>query len=574
MAIDIEKKSLELKSFVSQYDTKIFLGDLSTLLQMIPMRNIPESLRGLVAPQRQLFYLAGLHLTSKKEEGAEIKYQYTEQEWEHIKSLLIEIEKGYEHSFYPEVNDELTDIEKEQRIVGLIYHLNYFNQGDLNYEEQIIERVLTYFLPFQNKIKEDFGLYPVEMVAIYRYLDELVHQKLNSVFPKPGEKTMDDISIEEFAEGIMNPDKMHLAVPPSYIRMSESVMDPGKKFRFSLDELNEAFDSEDSKAFVNMLSIQRAETDFLFYTESNPYFNHPIFSVGADEYQSLDIKQIIIAIYNQLLDFVTSEVTITEPFYKHRGIELENKIVKLFKSILGKEAQVFQSYYTDVGNEQDILILYKRIALIIEAKASKRREPRSDPDKAYGLIRKNFDKVIQKGYDQSYRVKKRFLNKEIFTLYDDLALNNEIYTINTNKFHNAFSIVVTLERFGQIQTDLDAMLSIEDDDEMPLSICIDDLEVFLLAFKRRGSKFLELFRYLDLREYLHGGLICGDELEICGAILQNKIPEKLLKSTEGIIRTHPDHAQIFDDYYYKGLGFENEINLERKTSGKFLRMFS
>lgn len=274
-----------------------------------------------------------------------------------------------------------------------------------------------------------------------------------------------------------------------------------------------------------------------------------------------------------MLDFVTSNSSITEPFYKHRGVELENKIVDLFQSILGKEAQIFQSYYTDIGKEQDILVLYKTMALIIEAKASKRREPRSDPDKAYGLIRSNFDKVIQKGYDQTYRVKKRFLNSETITLFSDLALTDEIAKINTKKINNAFSVVVTLERFGQIQTDLDTMLEISDDDEMPLSICIDDLEVFLLAFKKRGAKFTEFLRYFDLREYLHGGLICGDELEICGAILEKEIPDKILKSTEGFIRTHPDYAQIFDDYYSKGLGFKNEINLERKKSGKYIKAF-
>jgi hypothetical protein len=548
------------------------MGDLSTLLQMVTMPNLPQNLRVLIAPQRQLFYLAGLHLTSKKDENAETKYQYTDEEWVHIENLLIEIETGYEENFYPNEGITLDDVLKEQRLVGLIYHLNYFNQGDLNYEEQIIERIKIYFEPFDDKIKKHFGLSFNEFISIYRFLDEMLHQKLNSVFPIDGEPTMDDISIEQFAEGIMNPEKMHLAVPPSYLRMSENMADPGKKYRFSLDELNKEFAPSTVKAFVKTLSIQRSESQFLYYTESNPYFYQPLFEVAENEFQSIDIKQIIIAIYNQLLNFVTSEAAITEPFYAHRGIELENKVVSLFKSILGDKARIYQGYYTDLRKEQDILVLYKGMALIIEAKASKRREPRTDPDKAYGLIRKNFDKVIQKGYDQSYRVKQRFLNNETITLYDDLALSNEIAKINTKKYYNAFSLIVTLERFGQIQTDLDNMLKVKDDDECPLSICVDDLEVFLLAYKRRGSKFHELFRYFDLREYLHGGLICGDELEICGAILNKQISDKRLKSNE-IIKTHPDHAQIFDDYYDKGLGFDNEINIERKTSDKYMTMF-
>ncbi|MBD0833360.1 hypothetical protein [Aestuariibaculum sediminum] len=572
MSINIEEKSLELKSYVSQYDTKTFLGDLSTLLQMVPMQNIPYSLEGLVAPQRQLFYLAGLHLTSKKDENEEVKYQYTEEEWDHIKILLIEIENGYEEKFYPNDGEVLDDIDAQKRIIALMYHLNYFNQGDLNYEEQIIERVLNYFAPFENEIQAHFGLTLSEFISVYRFLDEMLHQKLNSVLPSPEDKTWDDIGLDKFVEGITNPDKMHLAVPESYIRMSESLMDPGKKYRFTLKELIDEFGSNISNAFIDALCVKRQESAFLYYTEINPYFNYPIFEVDKNEYQSMDIKQIIIAIYNQLLDFVVSKSSITEAFYKHRGNELENKIVNLFKSLFGEEAFVYQSYYTEVGNEQDILILYKGMALIIEAKASKRREPRSDPDKAYGLIRTNFDKVIQKGYDQAFRVKEKFLKGEKFYIYEDLALKNQIIQINTKNYHSVFSLIVTLERFGQIQTDLDSMIDIDERDEMPLSICIDDLEVFLLSLKKRGFKFSELLRYLNLREYLHGGLLCGDELEICGAILDKQIPDKLLKSDK-IIKTHPDHAKMFDDYYHEGLGFENEINLDRKTSGKFITLF-
>lgn len=145
MSINIEQKSKELKDFISVYDTKTFMGDLSTLLLMVPMKNLPQSIVGLIAPQRQIFYLAGLHLTSKKNEEIELKYQYTPDEWEQIKALLIEIENEYEKNFYPQSITEVDDLWIEQRKVGLLYHLNYFNQGDLNFEEQIIERIRFYF---------------------------------------------------------------------------------------------------------------------------------------------------------------------------------------------------------------------------------------------------------------------------------------------------------------------------------------------------------------------------------------------------------------------------------------------
>ena len=44
MLINIKEKSKELKEFVSVCDTKTFMGDLSTMLLMDPMQNLPQSL--------------------------------------------------------------------------------------------------------------------------------------------------------------------------------------------------------------------------------------------------------------------------------------------------------------------------------------------------------------------------------------------------------------------------------------------------------------------------------------------------------------------------------------------------
>ena len=251
-------------------DTKTFMGDISTMLLMVPMQNLPQSLVGLVAPQRQIFYLAGLHLTSKKDDNIEIKHQYTQEEWDYIKSLLINIEQGYEESFYPRPSHTVDDLWLEQRRIGLLYHLNYFNQGDLNYEEQIIERIQSYFLPFNIEIKNHFGIDVENLISIYSHLDEMLHQKLNSIFAEKDEHTWDDVSIGQFAEGIMNPERMRELAPPSYIRISENVMDPGKKYRFTIEELKKDYDEATILAFIEMLSINRDESNYLYYTESNP----------------------------------------------------------------------------------------------------------------------------------------------------------------------------------------------------------------------------------------------------------------------------------------------------------------
>src|SRR5690606_15163673 len=96
MKIDLAQKSKELKDFVSQFETPMFLGDISSLMQFIRFDSPMKSLNGLSSPQRQLLYLAALNVTSAKNETEPLKAQYSDEDFEHMKSLLNEIETGYE----------------------------------------------------------------------------------------------------------------------------------------------------------------------------------------------------------------------------------------------------------------------------------------------------------------------------------------------------------------------------------------------------------------------------------------------------------------------------------------------
>ena len=75
------------------------------------------------------------------------------------------------------------------------------------------------------------------------------------------------------------------------------------------------------------------------------------------------------------------------------------------------------------------------------------------------------------------------------------------------------------------------------------------------------------------QEKLHGRIITADELEVCGAFINEKLTAKELNSDATVFALTPDLTDIFDQTYQtKGLGFDNEKNLEMKTSGKYLPM--
>jgi len=142
--------------------------------------------------------------------------------------------------------------------------------------------------------------------------------------------------------------------------------------------------------------------------------------------------------------------------------------------------------------------------------------------------------------------------------------------IKTKNYSKSFSVIVTLERFGQIQTDLSELLNIFQNDELPLSICIDDLEIFLLQLKKMGKQKSDFLEFLTLRQKLHGKLVTGDELEICGAFLEDKKVVRKVSNGISSFTLNSIITKVFDTTYHtKGLGFDKEKNLEIKTSGKY-----
>jgi len=156
----------------------MFLGDLSSLINFISFDNPTNSLKGLSSPLRQLYYLAGLNMTSAIDETTPLIPQYSNEDWEHIKDLLNQIEFGYQQYFYPKQPDEVNEEWIMKRMIAMPTFLSYFNQGPLNYEEQVIERVTIYFQLFNNEIKQHFGLEVKDFIDIYNYIDSLPNKFL------------------------------------------------------------------------------------------------------------------------------------------------------------------------------------------------------------------------------------------------------------------------------------------------------------------------------------------------------------------------------------------------------------
>lgn len=566
--MSLEKKSQQLKDLVSVYDTEWFLGNISDLMHAGGNYMAQDQLGTLSSPQRQLYYLSGLLVSTDPQSGVE--KHYSMKEWGRIVKILNEIEYEYDKIFFPANDQEIDPQWIKARKVAMPSFLGYFNQGPLNFEEQTISWVESLFTHFDSIIEEKTGVTTKDFLNFYTNLDNLHQANFQGHGTNPAKLRENWESYTKIKMGVAEgvPDlikKMGQANAPMFTYRS----DPGIIARFYPTEIASA-DLQLAKVekILSLLSCKRETTDFLYYTSSNPgnpLFSRPIVDIGGGLYQVFEVKQVIHAIQSKMEQICQTEKQ--DIYVKRKGNLLEERIVELFKTLLDGEYRIFTSYYVD-SNEQDILILWNDVAFIIEAKGYNLQEPFRDPEKAYKRIKQSFDACIGYGYQQTHRIEEYFNTGKPLKIYDDKG--NLVETIDTTQYSLNCSIIVNQLSFGQVQIDLSELLERSNEKEnYPWAVKFDDLETFILAIlalKKDADFFID---FLTLRELLHGKVLANDELQICGAYLTGELTEEIIDKNKKLKMT-PQNADVFDELYRKGLGFKNEKMLDEKQNGKHM----
>lgn len=567
----LTEKSLQLKELVSIYESKWFLGDLSDVIHSGKQR-ANDMLGNLSSPMRQLYYLAGLNISTNKDKG--IEFWYDPVKWNQIVKLLNEIEQEYQKMMF-EFNEEADDFNnwKKIREVAVPSFLTYFNQGPLNYEEQILNWVIDLYSTFDDYILSEFGLLTEDFIAFYENLDKLNQNNFQGYTLNNELLRADWESYTTIESGMDEnlPSFLKDSIPKDYLVMSKFMIDKGMKDRFYPEELIcEKLPLEKVEKILSILSVKREEKGFTYYSETNPgnpLYSNPIFNIENGMYQVFEVKQVIHSINSFLENVVTSDSIRIDKYIKVKGDLLENNIISLLKKFFGSDVKLFQSYYVD-GNEQDILIIWNNYAFIIEAKGYNLREPLRTPERAFKRIKDDFKKCIGYGYEQTSRIEKIFLDEKPLVITNNK--NEIIEVVDTKLIKECFSIIVNLDSFGLVQNDLSYLLALQSEDDIfPWAVKFDDLEIFILTLiaKNKSPKFF--IDFLLFREELHGKIICCDELEICGGFLTSKISPKKMKYIDTLV-TKPDFGDVFDEQYHKTMGFRNEKYLYEKQSGKYL----
>lgn len=563
----IEHKSQELKNLLARYSTQNFLGHLSFLMSCITNGCASDELNKLSSPMRQLYYLAGL-LTSIKEDGTN-KIQPEKEEWVQIVNLLIDIENAHYKLFIPE-NYERLDYESKRKIkIAMPTFLSYFNLGPLNFEEQIINEIISVYSKMDDVINESTGLSTADFILFYENLDEWCQYNFKSLTQTwencPTRDNWTEYTNLELGVYENTPNEIK-EITEERMPMYALVMDPGIKCRFKpLDLAVNGLSAEKVLLILSLLSIQRDDKDFLYYTSLNPLSNKPIIDLQNGLFQVFEEKRVLHAIRNYLESICKRNEQTTSRLSHHKGNYLEDNIVELFRKFFGENAEILKGYYID-GCEQDIMILWKNFIFIIESKAYTNKEPFRDTEKAFKRIKQDFDRSIGYAHKQAKRVENKFKEGLPFNLTDKNG--NTLKTISPTDYKdNDFYIIVNQEAFGQIQVDLSTFLEIDEEDNYPWAVRFDDLETFILTLIAKKKKPQYFIDFLIFREFLHGHITCMDEGEICGGYLMGALTHEIAESNDMIVCT-PELASVFDEQYRKGMGFKNEKYWEEKHDKK------
>lgn len=565
----LENLCNELKSFISKYNMQWALGHLSFLLTCISNGTAQDELGKLVSPMRQLYYLAGLIVT-QKDDGTN-ESCFTKEDWRHIVDLLVQIETEYFLIFSRVSPESATEDWKKKVNVAMPTYLSYFNQGPLNYEEQIIEQIRGTFSGLDDIISSKFDLTTEDFLQFYENIDTWCEYNFQSLSlttkDHPLRSNWKDYTDYEVGTIDEAPDEIK-QLGKERQPMMTLIVDPGIKYRFNdVDIATNGLSLEKVKKILSLLSTKRENSDFLYYTSPNPLLTRPIVELENGLYQVFEEKRVLHAILYLLEEVCKEKDTSNSRLAHNKGVYLENKIVSLLKKFFNDKAEIITNYYID-GCEQDIMVLWREYMFVIEAKAYTNREPFRDTDKAFTRIKDDFNRSIGYAYIQTKRVEEKIKAGNQFDLTDKNG--NKIKTINPADYDgNDYYIIVNQESFGQVQVDLSTFLEIGDDENYPWAVRFDDLEVLILtliAMKKKPDFFVD---FLIFREYLHGHIICSDEGEICGGFLTGKLTQEMAES-EIVITTLPDLASIFDEQYRKGMGFKNEKHWKEKHDHKTL----
>ena len=572
----IEEIVLDLQNELKPVKEESLLIHAMRLIIELDTRATSPLYHHLQSPMRQTLYLIDVYYSIVDREDTN---EMDAERWERIAILLDEIEMTYFTIIgFPNDGDVFHDGRDEQVEVALGTFVGYFGNAVLSYEEQTRDRIIRYFRPYDDKIKESFGFDVDEALSFIAHTRQLNNNKLNNYFSPFAETFSYYSHPEEWKKLTEEIVRRGLTDPrdwwnePELSGMKKTLTaNPGEILVHSIEEfmnLNVAPDN-----LRHILEFFTYDKDALkgkmvYYAGKHHSESHPLIKIG-DKYVCPINKFLLEGMYFRIDEYLSKDKTIGKKYKQYKDSAFEKKVEEVFRQFFPEKTKVFTNYSVDGECENDLLVVFENTCIVVEMKNCGFREPFRDPIKAYPRIKRDYSNAIQLGYEQCKRVENVLQSGKNVTIRD--AYNHKIlYTLKSNNIGDVWSVIVTDFKYGVIQTNLGTLLNKDEERLFPWSVCADDLEAFFLLMKKvlKGIAPARFIEFLDYRERLQGHVVCFDELEICGWYLNDREQFKEYADVDALVNTTPNMGTIFDAYYRIGLGFKDEFDIEYKKQYK------
>ncbi len=567
-------KSAELKDYVTHFDIDSFCGFCSFFIRQHSQGKLLGNMAMFQSVQKDLTYLIALNYFNQNE--CRNYFPTTEESIAVLAHKVNDIKASYIKDSWSELRMNVDRSYQHRALVHEQIFCYYYHNGVLNYMEQEVNRIRLTYGPHDAMIKAATGLIVEDYIDCFVALENIQRAKdfnMREVFRA--------LQIQEapiFSRAIVTADDREefvrtIETLPNNLRSAFLSYNkcPHGHLKVSVDELSAFVDKKLAAKFLEQLSADpEKHKGFSYYDQMNPLEAHPLLRIGK-EYMHTNGKQLLVAINGVLFDILQDRKT---PTRAHRAVEsqLEQQTRNVLERFFGKgKFRIHQNYHIPGGIERDLLIEIGPKVIVCECKSTRLRSPLRDIEKFYTKAHDDFKKSIQLGYEQAQSVADLITQQDETVLYDHKG--KERGRIARRAAKDVCVWVVTDRSLGPAQVDLSYMLeSNKDLMDFPWSVCVDDLETFLLYLSKRPNQYSRLFDYLRFRPRLYGRVISPDELDLAGWYVSNraKFLSACMADDEWVL-VELGLQNVFDKDYHsaEGIGFPRDLKDRFLTEDDF-----
>ena len=505
----------------------------------------------LFSPYRQLAFVIGIALTTPEPDAPE---PWDPERWERICQNLNSLYASYIQHFMepvlrapPDARGRVSHYELAEEAFG-----HYFNTGCLSTPEQVVERVRSTCVPFDEQLLDLCGFSATDAVTALEGILGQRQQRLDELASCQAE-----LLARFDAAGVELPAGGRIGLPRADRLVGTGIESAYRAFEratrqiviVTLEALSQVLDAPVADSFWRTFSAARGDVHgFDFITERSPFSASPLVELEA----GVACCPIPNAMYDAVLNGLQASLLRSKHrarFTKRRDRWLEHRTAEILERFVGETGRVLTSmeHMPARKPEHDVIVLFGSTLLVVECKASPPVEPFRDADRSARRLKHGFSDV-QKAFDQAHGLREMLKSgaRVVLRSKDSKA---EV-SVSSEEFRHVAAMCVTADDYGPLCTDLSWLLEKPSGAEYPLAIDVWSLDSLLDALALRGMGVHDFCRYISERSTTQGIAKTYDELDVAGIFLWYRTLDSIVQEGPGPVIIPTDYSRAFDEIYY------------------------